>query len=107
MVTIPITFIFEWASLIWNFPKIGLMLTCLTQTAKIGSLQDVQDSSDPDGLRVFYYLVQDLKALVFTLISLHFKVHSSMLSASSTLTVILDQTDLNPTCKRHFIGERR
>jgi protein mago nashi len=44
------------------------------QTAKIGSLQDVQDSSDPDGLRVFYYLVQDLKALVFTLISLHFKI---------------------------------
>ena len=34
----------------------------------------MQDSSDPDGLRVFYYLVQDLKALVFTLISLHFKV---------------------------------
>jgi protein mago nashi len=33
----------------------------LTQTAKIGSLVDVQDSEDPDGLRVFYYLVQDLK----------------------------------------------
>jgi hypothetical protein len=33
----------------------------------------VQDSSDPEGLRVFYYLVQDLKALVFSLISLHFK----------------------------------
>ena len=32
------------------------------QTAKIGSLVDVQDSEDPDGLRVFYYLVQDLKA---------------------------------------------
>ncbi|PVI08482.1 Mago nashi protein [Periconia macrospinosa] len=44
------------------------------ETAKIGSLQDVQESSDPDGLRVFYYLVQDLKALVFTLISLHFKI---------------------------------
>jgi hypothetical protein len=34
----------------------------------------VQESSDPEGLRVFYYLVQDLKALVFSLISLHFKV---------------------------------
>ena len=34
----------------------------------------MQDSSDPEGLRVFYYLVQDLKALVFSLISLHFKV---------------------------------
>ena len=45
-----------------------------SKTAKIGSLQDVQDSSDPEGLRVFYYLVQDLKALVFSLISLHFKV---------------------------------
>jgi len=43
------------------------------QTAKIGSLVDVTDSADPEGLRVFYYLVQDLKALVFSLISLHFK----------------------------------
>jgi protein mago nashi len=46
------------------------------QTAKIGSLADVTDSDDPDGLRVFYYLVQDLKALIFSLISLHFKVLS-------------------------------
>ena len=43
-------------------------------TAKIGSLNDVNESEDPEGLRVFYYLVQDLKALVFSLISLHFKV---------------------------------
>ena len=35
---------------------------------------DVNESEDPEGLRVFYYLVQDLKALVFSLISLHFKV---------------------------------
>lgn len=35
---------------------------------------EVQDSKDPDGLRAFYYLVQDLKAFVFSLISLHFKV---------------------------------
>lgn len=34
----------------------------------------MSESSDPEGLRVFYYLVQDLKALVFSLISLHFKV---------------------------------
>lgn len=47
-----------------------------TQTAKIGSLVDVTESADPEGLRVFYYLVQDLKALVFSLISLHFKVRS-------------------------------
>jgi protein mago nashi len=50
------------------------MTDALLQTAKIGSLVDVQESDDPEGLRVFYYLVQDLKALVFSLISLHFKV---------------------------------
>lgn len=50
-----------------------MLLTAL-QTAKIGSLVDVNESEDPEGLRVFYYLVQDLKALVFSLISLHFKV---------------------------------
>eukprot|EP00898_Chlorokybus_atmophyticus_P006698 jgi/Chlat1/7029/Chrsp56S06697 len=43
-------------------------------TAKIGSLLDVQSSNDPDGLRVFYYLVQDLKCFVFSLIALHFKI---------------------------------
>jgi protein mago nashi len=31
------------------------------KTAKIGSLNDIHDSEDPEGLRVFYYLVQDLK----------------------------------------------
>ncbi|GJC92794.1 mago nashi protein [Colletotrichum higginsianum] len=49
-------------------------LTYLVQTAKIGSLVDVTESADPEGLRVFYYLVQDLKALVFSLIALHFKI---------------------------------
>jgi protein mago nashi len=44
------------------------------QTNKIGSLIDVEDSSDPEGMRVFYYLVQDLKCLVFSLIRLHFKL---------------------------------
>ena len=44
------------------------------ETAKIGSLADVTESEDPEGLRVFYYLVQDLKAFVFSLIALHFKV---------------------------------
>lgn len=33
----------------------------LAQTAKIGSLVDVQASDDPEGLRVFYYLIQDLR----------------------------------------------
>jgi protein mago nashi len=54
-----------------HFP---LLTTLVLQTAKIGSLVDVNESEDPEGLRVFYYLVQDLKALVFSLISLHFKV---------------------------------
>jgi protein mago nashi len=43
-------------------------------TSKLGSLADVNMSKDAEGLRVFYYLVQDLKCLVFSLISLHFKV---------------------------------
>ncbi|CAI9774951.1 unnamed protein product [Fraxinus pennsylvanica] len=43
-------------------------------TSKIGSLMDVQTSKDPEGLRIFYYLVQDLKCFVFSLISLHFKI---------------------------------
>ncbi|KAK3279777.1 Protein mago nashi 2 [Cymbomonas tetramitiformis] len=43
-------------------------------TAKIGSLLDVQSSKDPEGLRGFYYLVQDIKCFVFSLIGLHFKI---------------------------------
>eukprot|EP00009_Paramoeba_aestuarina_P010053 CAMPEP_0201542620 /NCGR_PEP_ID=MMETSP0161_2-20130828/72133_1 /ASSEMBLY_ACC=CAM_ASM_000251 /TAXON_ID=180227 /ORGANISM="Neoparamoeba aestuarina, Strain SoJaBio B1-5/56/2" /LENGTH=147 /DNA_ID=CAMNT_0047950287 /DNA_START=85 /DNA_END=528 /DNA_ORIENTATION=+ len=43
-------------------------------TSKIGSLLDVAESKDPDGLKIFYYLVQDLKCFVFSLISLHFKI---------------------------------
>ena len=43
-------------------------------TAKIGSLLDVQESKDPEGLRIFYYLVQDIKCFVFSLIGLHFKI---------------------------------
>ena len=31
------------------------------ETAKLGSLIEVQDSEDPEVLRVMYYLVQDLK----------------------------------------------
>lgn len=44
------------------------------ETAKIGSLIEVQESEDPEGLRVLYYLVQDLKCLVFSLISMNFKI---------------------------------
>ncbi|KAL7628468.1 hypothetical protein AAE478_002671 [Parahypoxylon ruwenzoriense] len=60
----------------WNreYGQINANRTQQTQTAKIGSLIDVTESADPEGLRVFYYLVQDLKALVFSLTSLHFKI---------------------------------
>ncbi|CAN0055961.1 unnamed protein product [Ectocarpus sp. 8 AP-2014] len=51
--------------------KEHISFTC----SKIGSLLDVQESNDPEGLRIFYYLIQDLKCLVFSLITLHFKVH--------------------------------
>lgn len=65
------------------------------QTAKIGSLVDVNESEDPEGLRVFYYLVQDLKALVFSLISLHFKVTRHMYTSEVLLlTSSLDQANL-------------
>lgn len=43
-------------------------------TSKIGSYGEVQKSQDPNGLLKFYYLVQDLKSLVFSIISLHFRV---------------------------------
>ncbi|CAM9636872.1 unnamed protein product [Ectocarpus sp. 13 AM-2016] len=52
--------------------KEHISFTC----SKIGSLLDVQESNDPEGLRIFYYLIQDLKCLVFSLITLHFKVHA-------------------------------
>ena len=66
-------------------------LLSLVQTAKIGSLVDVTESADPEGLRVFYYLVQDLKALVFSLISLHFKVNPTQ----SLLQAVPDRSRSN------------
>lgn len=43
-------------------------------TSKIGSLSEVANSDDPEGLRIFYYVVQDLKCLVFSIMSFHFKI---------------------------------
>ena len=43
-------------------------------TTKLGSLLEVNNSADPEGLRTFYYLVQDLKCFIFSLIQLHFRV---------------------------------
>lgn len=59
---------------------------------------DVNESEDPEGLRVFYYLVQDLKALVFSLISLHFKVRRAferVCKYTPQLTKFTDQADLS------------
>lgn len=42
----------------------SLLIGNSMQTAKIGALAEVNDSSDPDGLRVFYYLIQDLKVSI-------------------------------------------
>eukprot|EP00834_Sanchytrium_tribonematis_P001905 NODE_50_length_31184_cov_0.705099.p26 type:complete len:145 gc:universal NODE_50_length_31184_cov_0.705099:2174-1740(-) len=44
------------------------------RTSKIGSLNEVNASKDPEGLRIYYYLVQDLKSLVLSIMSLHFKI---------------------------------
>ncbi len=43
-------------------------------TSKFGSFSEVRSSKDPEGLTVFYYLLQDLKCLVLSIISLHFRV---------------------------------
>ena len=43
-------------------------------TCKIGSMVEIANSKDPEGLKLFYYLIQDLKCFVFSLISLHFRV---------------------------------
>lgn len=42
--------------------------------SKIGTLEDCDNSKDPEGLRCFHYFVQDLKLFVFALISMHFKI---------------------------------
>jgi len=52
--------------------KIGKHHLAFT-ACEIESLVDIQKSSDPEGLKTFYYLTQDLKALFLALISCHFK----------------------------------
>ncbi|CAD7955098.1 unnamed protein product [Amoebophrya sp. A120] len=44
-------------------------------TSKIGKIKEVHESNDKDGLEKFYYLVQDLKCFVFSLMSLHFRIN--------------------------------
>lgn len=58
------------------------------QTSKIGSYAEVQKTKDANGLTVFFYLVQDLKCFVFSLVNLHFRV-APPLCRSSQSEVIL------------------
>ncbi|GMM38419.1 hypothetical protein DASC09_057580 [Saccharomycopsis crataegensis] len=44
------------------------------ETKQIQTLSDIQKSSDPEGLRVFYYFVTDVKALVYSMMGLHYKI---------------------------------
>jgi protein mago nashi len=44
------------------------------QTTKISSFAEVQESRDSQGMRILYYFIQDIKSLIFSLISLHFRV---------------------------------
>lgn len=46
---------------------------CFT-TSKIGSILEINASEDAEGLGCFYYLVQDLKCFIFSLLGLHFKI---------------------------------
>jgi len=56
--------------------KIGgdhISFTC----AKLGSLRDIDgcgDEASKNGLRVFYYLVQDLRCLVSSIMTVHFRI---------------------------------
>uniref|UniRef100_A0A8D0M960 Uncharacterized protein n=1 Tax=Sus scrofa TaxID=9823 RepID=A0A8D0M960_PIG len=45
-------------------------------TTKIGSLIDVNQFKDPEGLQVFDYLLQELKCLIFSLTGLYLKIKS-------------------------------
>jgi hypothetical protein len=56
--------------------------TALRQTAKIGSLVDISDSEDPEGLRVFYYLIQDLRVCLLTITAFHITHASRSVSYS-------------------------
>jgi len=40
----------------------------------VGSLHEALDCEDKEGMKNFYYTVQDLKVFVFSLIGMHFKI---------------------------------
>ncbi len=43
-------------------------------STKIGSLLQIQGCEDPEGWKAFYYLIQDIKCMAFSLINTHFKI---------------------------------
>ena len=43
-------------------------------TSKITSSLEIRQSKDPRGLEIVYFFVQDLKAFLFTLMSMHFRI---------------------------------
>lgn len=44
-------------------------------TAKIGTMAEVEACKDNEGLRCFYYLVQDIKCFVLAAIAVHFRIN--------------------------------
>ena len=44
-------------------------------TNKIGQLKLIEQSADPQGLGAFFFLVNEVKDLVFALLSMHFKIN--------------------------------
>lgn len=50
------------------------VILCLPQCAKVASLSHAQRCEDAAGMTCMYYLAQDLRRAVFSLVSLHFKV---------------------------------
>jgi hypothetical protein len=83
------------------------------QTSKIGSLTDVESSQDADGLKIFYFLVQDLRCFVFSLINLHFKARICSANALSPCAVLIVPLCADCECvrrsnrfKRWRAGER-
>jgi protein mago nashi len=67
----------------WPKPdKIGKQELCVRigereitfKTSKISCSAEVQKAEDPEGLNVFFYLVQDLKCFIFSLVNMHFRI---------------------------------
>ena len=48
------------------------------ETSKFGSYSEVTQSSDPEGLTKFWYLIQDIKCFVLSLVNAHFRVSKRM-----------------------------